>query len=495
MLGFVRDILIASVLGANPLSDAFFAAFKLPNFFRRLFAEGVLSAAFVPLYARLYASEGLSKAQRAAEEVFALLLMLLIFLVVFFEIFMDPLMHLLTPGFEVGSERMEMAILFARITFPYILFISLAALMGGVLNSHNRFSAAASAPILLNIMMILGLGVHHHFQTPGHALAFSALAAGGLQLLWVYGASWRAGMALRLRRPRYTPIVRKLFKSIVPAAFGAGIVQINLLCDVMIASLLPAGGISYLYYADRLNQLPLSIIGIALSTALLPVLSSYLQQNNHEKAQYTQNRALEMGLMLTLPASVGLMVFSEPIMTTLFERDAFSHKDVLETAWTLTAFGSGLPAYVLIKILSTSFFARYDVRTPAWTGAFAMVLNIGLNLALMGPFQHVGLALGTALSAWVNAGLLAFFLKKNDQLILDARFKKRVPRLLLSCGLLGVFLKNIDFYWPYNGTGALQVLALLMVIVLGMSLYFLASFLAGALSYEDVTRLLRERKT
>lgn len=497
VLGFVRDILIAALLGASPMADAFFAAFKLPNFFRRLFAEGVLSSAFVPLYARLYTSEGLAKAQRAAEEVFAVLLVILILLVTIFEIFMPTLMQIIAPGFRATPERMEITVIFARTTFPYILFISLAALVSGVLNSHGKFSAASSAPMLLNITMILGLlSSQSCFASAGHALSFSALVAGILQFLWVFWASHRAALALRFRKPRLTPLVRKLFRSMIPAVIGAGVVQINLLLDIVIASFLPTGAISYLYYADRLNQLPLSIIGIALSTALLPVLSSHFQQNLYEKAHYTQNRVLEMALILTFPASVALIAFSEPIMTALFERDAFHHKDVIETARTLTAFASGLPAYVLIKILSTSFFANYDMRTPAQVGIAALVLNVILNLSLMGPFRHVGIALATSISAWLNAVVLAFLLRNRGQLILDQRFKKRFPRIIFSSLILGFFLISIQLHWPYDTHHLFQTSILAATIFLGLTMYFLTSLLVGAVVYEDIRRILnRERKT
>ncbi len=495
ILGFIRDILIASLLGASPLADAFFAAFKLPNFFRRLFAEGVLSSAFIPLYTRFYTSDGLMRAQRVAEEVFAVLVLCLVSLVTFFEIFMPTLMHIIAPGFALTPERMEMTITFARITFPYIFFISLAALISGILNAHGRFSAASSAPIILNIAMIIGVIISElFFISAGLALSLSALLAGILQFLWVFLAARRATLYLRPRWPRLTPPIRQLFQTMMPAAIGAGIVQINLLCDVILASLLPSGAISYLYYADRLNQLPLSIIGIALSTALLPLLSSYLQQSLHEKAHYTQNRAIEIALTLTLPASMGLMIFSEPIMTVLFERKAFHHKDVVETAYTLTAFAAGLPAYVLTKILSTSFFANYDMKTPAQLGVMTLILNLILNILLMAPLKHVGIALATAISSWINASLLAFFLKQRRQLILDERFKKRVPRIIFSTSLLGFFLTLVHFYWPYHVTTFLQASALLCTILLGLVLYFLTSFLVGALALEDIRKILVKKQ-
>ncbi|MGI4851661.1 MAG: murein biosynthesis integral membrane protein MurJ [Janthinobacterium lividum] len=495
ILGFARDILIASLLGASPLADAFFAAFKLPNFFRRLFAEGALNAAFVPLYARLYASEGVKSAQRTAEEIFAVLLVILVTLVVIFEIFMPALMDVITPGFKDTPDRMMATITFARITFPYILFISLAALIGGILNSHHRFSATSAAPIVLNVTMIVGLLLSPYcFQSPGHALAYSALLAGLLQFLWIYGAAHRMGSTIILRKPTLTPNVRRLMSAMGPGILAGGVIQINLLSDVILASFLPTGAISYLYYADRLNQLPLSIIGIALSTALLPLLSKQLQQDQLDEAQTTQNRVLEAAFLLTLPAAVALMVFATPIITVLFRRNAFGDIEVIQTAWALRAFSIGLPAYVMSKIFSTSFFARHNTRTPAKSSIVVLILNIGFTLLLMIPFKHVGIALATSITAWINAGILGCLLYKRKLFIVDDRLKHHLIRLVFSAVIMGIFLFLIQMVWPYYWPLIWQGIILLFFIAVASAVYFLINIYTGALNYQEIKLwLLRAR--
>ena len=489
ILGFIRDIFIASLLGASPLADAFFAAFKLPNFFRRLFAEGALNSAFVPLYARLYTNEGIKQAQRTAEEIFAVLLVILIILVTIFEIFMPALMDVITPGFKNTPDRMTAVVTFARITFPYILFISLAALIGGILNSHHRFSATSAAPIVLNVTMIVGLLLSpYYFQSPGHALAYSALLAGLLQLLWIYWAAHRMGHRIVLRKPVLTSNVRRLLKAMGPGILAGSVIQINLLSDVILASFLPTGAISYLYYADRLNQLPLSIIGIALSTALLPLLSKQLQQDQLDEAQATQNRVLEAAFLLTLPAAVALIVFAAPIITVLFKRNAFGDVEVIQTAWALRAFSLGLPAYVMSKIFATSFFARYNTRTPAKSSVLVLILNIVFTLILMIPFKHVGIALATSITAWINAGILGFLLYRIKLFIVDVRLKHHLIRLILSAFLMGLFLTFISTLWPYNWPLVWQGVMLIFCIMCAGVFYFLINIYTGAFNYQEIKR-------
>ena len=501
ILGFVRDICIASMLGASPLADAFFAAFKLPNFFRRLFAEGALNAAFVPLYTRLYASQGMQCAQRTAEEVFSVLLVILIVLVITFEIFMPVFIDAITPGFATTPNRMAATVTFARITFPYILFISLAALIGGVLNSHHRFSATSAAPIILNITMIAGLWLSPTwFKSTGHGLAYSALFAGFLQFLWIYWAAYRMGNGIKLRKPLLTPNVRRLIKAMGPGILAGSVNQINLLSDIVLASFLPTGAISYLYYADRLNQLPLSIIGIALSTALLPLLSKQLQKNHLDAAQETQNRVLEAAFFFTLPAAMALIVLATPIIHVLFKRHAFGETEVIQTAWTLRAFALGLPAYVMSKIFSASFFARHNTRTPAKCSILILVLNVILTLILMVPLKHIGLALATSLTAWINAGILGFLLHQRQFFMGDDRLRSRLVRLVFSALMMGLFLAFVDILWPYGWSKFYQVALLVSLIMLASCFYFFINIFTGALDYQEIkswlgpTRNIRQTK-
>ncbi len=353
VFGFARDILIAAILGAGPVADVFFVAFKFPNLFRRLFAEGAFAAAFVPLFAGLVETDGKDAARAFAEQALSVLLWTLLVFVAVVQMAMPVLMVGFAPGFVGDPAKFDLAVQLTRITFPYLLFISLVSLMAGVLNSLGRFWAAAATPILLNVCLIGAvLGLSPMMETPGHALAWGVAGAGMVQFVWLLFHCARAGMRLRLPRPRLTPKVRLLARRILPVAVGAGIYQINLLIDTIIASLLPSGSISYLFYADRVNQLPLGIVGVAVGTALLPMLSRQLRGGQAGAAMHSQNRALEFAFLLTLPAAAALIVIADPVIAVLFERGAFGPAEVRATAAALAVYAVGLPAYVLVKALT-----------------------------------------------------------------------------------------------------------------------------------------------
>ena len=382
VLGFLRDILIASVLGAGPVADAFFVAFKLPNFLRRLFAEGAFNAAFVPLFAGTLERDGREAAKSFAEDVLTVLLWTLLVLVIAAQIVMPWLMHALAPGFADEPGKLDLTVQLTRLTFPYILLISLVSLLGGVLNSLYRFAAVAATPILLNLCLIGALlGLARWTETPGHALAVGVTVGGIVQFAWLIVASRRAGMSLRLRWPRLTPGVKRLLILAAPAALGAGVAQINLVVDIIIASLLPPGSVSYLYYADRVNQLPLGVVGVAVGTALLPLLSRQLRAGETDDAANSLNRAIEMALLLAIPAAVALVVIASPVIAVLFERGAFGVAESDATAGALIAYAAGLPAFVLIKVLVPGYFARQDTRTPVRIAVLCLVVNVALNLA------------------------------------------------------------------------------------------------------------------
>ena len=384
VLGFVRDILIAGTLGAGPVADAFFVAFKLPNFFRRLFAEGAFNAGFVPLFSDLLANKGTGAARAFAEQALSVLLLTLLIFVTLAQVFMPWLMMALAPGFVDDPERFDLAVAFTRITFPYLLFISLVSLMGGVLNSLHRFAAVAATPILLNICLITAITlVAPSMPSPGHALAWGVAVAGVVQLIWLAAACRRMGFALRLPRPRLTPKVRELLALMLPAALGAGVVQVNLVVDIILASLLPQGSVSFLFYADRLNQLPIGVVGVAVGTAILPLLSRLVAQGDQKGALAALNRAIELTMFLALPAMFAFLLVADELILTLFQRGHFSPTDARMTGFALTAYAIGLPAYVLIKVLGPAFFARRDTRTPVLVGVVAMVVNLVLNLILM----------------------------------------------------------------------------------------------------------------
>jgi len=494
VLGFLRDILIASSLGAGPVADAFFIAFKLPNFLRRLFAEGAFNAAFVPLFAGELEKNGTRAAREFAEEALAALLLILVLVVALGQVLMPWLMYGLAPGFSADPAKFDLTVQLTRITFPYILFISLVSLLGGVLNSLYKFAAAAATPILLNICLILSLVVLSRWtETPGHALAVGVSVAGIVQFIWLVVACDRAGIRLRLLWPRLTPRVRRLLVLAAPAAVGAGVAQINLVVDVIIASFLPEGSVSFLYYADRINQLPLGVVGVAVGTALLPLLSRQLRAGETGAAMESQNRALEGALLLALPATAALIVVGGPVVSVLFERGAFTLGNTSATAQALTAFAAGLPAFVLIKVLAPAYFARQDTRTPVRIAVLCLATNVALNLALMGPLGHVGIALATSLSGWLNAGLLGLGLYRRGHLRLDRRLRRR------SLGFVGASLAMAAALWAIasgldgalGGSLGLKVGALLALVGAGAVVYFAVARVCGAFHPAELRALFR----
>ncbi|MEX2642849.1 MAG: murein biosynthesis integral membrane protein MurJ [Acetobacterales bacterium] len=493
VLGFARDVLMAAALGAGPVADAFFVAFKLPNFFRRLFAEGAFNAAFIPLFAGRLAAEGEDVARRFAEEVQAVVAMTLLALVLAFEIFMPWLLHVIAPGFADTPARYALTVDLARITMPYLMFISLVSLMGGVLNGLGRFAAAAAAPILLNLCLIGALLAGARVApSAAHALAWGVALAGVVQALWMVAACYRAGMPLRPAVPRFGPPVRRLVRLMIPGAIGAGVVQINLLIDVVIASLLPLGSISFLFFADRVNQLPLGVVGIAVGTALLPLLTRQLRQGDQEGAASSVNRAIEIGMLLTVPAAVALVAIPGPIVTVLFQRGAFGPDDASATAAALAAYACGLPAYVLIKILAPGFFAREDTATPVKIASACVAINLVLNLLLMGPLAHVGIAAATATSAWINALSLAALLRRRGFLAPDARLRRRLPRIVAASLAMGLGLWALAPMlrpWLY-GTMPGQALALAGIVAAGAIVFAALALATGAASGSDLRRFL-----
>jgi putative peptidoglycan lipid II flippase len=487
LTGFARDILTASFLGAGLVADAFFIAFKFPNLFRRLFAEGAFNAAFVPLLAHELEGEGKEKAQRFAEEAFAALGLVLLILVGLLEIFMPLAMHLFAPGFAATPEKFDLAVDLTRITFPYLLMISLVSLLSGVLNALSRFAVAAAAPVLLNLSLIAALlGLTEFLKTPGHALAWGTAAAGVLQLAWVWHACKRAGMPIRLARPSFTPRIRVLLKRILPGVAGAGLYQLNLLVDTILATLLIEGSVSFLYYADRVNQLPLGVVGTAIGTALLPTLSRHLRAGDGLAAENAQNRSVEFGLFISLPAAIGIMALSPEIVRVLFERGAFGPEATQATAGALSAFALGLPAFVLVKALTPAFFAREDTATPVKIAAFSMAANVALSLMLMIPLKHVGIALASSLSAWINVAVLSFVLRKRGWFLLDARLKTRAPRLLFAALLMGA--AALPAGGLVAGDFLHKALGLAAAVLLGVAVFAATALALKAVRLSDLKR-------
>ena len=498
ILGFARDVLVAAFVGAGPVADAFFVAFKFPNLFRRLFAEGAFNAAFVPIFAGLAATSGHAAAKRFAEDALAVLLAALIVFVVGAEIAMPWLMYAFAPGFSTDPAKFRLAVDLTRITFPYLLFISLVSLQGGVLNSIDRFAAVAATPVLMNVCFITGLLLLINLTpTAGHALAWGVAVAGVVQFLWLAAAMDRAGLALSLPRPRLSPEVRRLLALMLPATLGAGVVQVNLMIDIVIASLLPTGAVSFLYYADRVYELPLGVIGIAIGTALLPQLARHARRGEEGAAISSLNRGLEAALLLALPATVALLVVARPIIAGLFERGAFGTTATGATAAALIAYALGLPAYVLIKVLTPGFYAREDTQTPVKIAVGCVVSNTAIALALLKPLAafgiaHVGIAFATAASAWLNTVALATILYRRGHMVPDQGLRRRVPRALAASLVMAIALWAAMIplgTWlasgPSHRMGALGVL-----VVVGLAVYGVAALLLGAADRAQVRRFL-----
>jgi len=500
VLGFVRDILIAAVLGTGPVADAFFVAFKFPNLFRRLFAEGAFNSAFVPLFAKRLEGEGAKSARQFAEEAFAVLLTVLLIFTGLAQLAMPWLMYVIAPGFADTPDKFDMAVVFTQIAFPYLLFMSLVALLSGVLNSLGKFAAAAFAPVLLNVILIATLTLAApYFDNPGLALVWGVAAAGLAQFAMLAIAAHRAGFLPRLRMPKMTPGVKRLITLGVPGVIAGGIAQINLLVGTIIASL-QDGAVSWLYYADRVYQLPLGVIGIAIGIVLLPDLARRLRAEDGDGAMWSQNRALEFSMLLTLPAAAALIAIPGPIIETLFERGAFTAADTLNTQMALAAFAVGLPAFVLIKVFSPGFFARENTVTPMRFAAIGIAVNITGSLILFYQIGFVGIAIATSAAAWVNAGLLWFRLAANGHYDADARLRKRLPLILLASVLMGGLLWAAATYagptaaamMPGGWTAeALGIVALAALVAGGGLVYALLCQVTGAATVADIRHAIR----
>lgn len=433
VLGLIRDQLLAAFLGAGPVQDAYQIAFRLPNMFRRLFGEGALSAAFVPLFTERLTHRGEDEAARFASQVLSCLGAWLLLLTILGEIFMPSLISVIGMGFSPGGGRFELAVPLARITFPYLLLICLAAVVAGVLNGMHRFAMAAGAYVSFNVVgiaaIVLGACVFGDTVTcAAWGITLSGFAQLGL-LLW---AVRRAGLRLTLPRPRLTTDMRNMLNRLWPGLLGSGATQLNLTVDTIISSFLPAGSISWIYFADRVNQLPLGVLGAAAGTTLLPILTRHIETNDPQAARETLNRALDYASILTLPACLGLLALAPEIMATLFGYGKFSVEDALASAGSLRAYALGLPAFVLVKVFAPGFFAQGDTRTPVRIGLVTLALNLVLNLLLYRPLAHIGPPLASSLAAAVNLALLGVILHRRSMFQPDRALLGRLSRIALA---------------------------------------------------------------
>lgn len=495
VLGFLRETMIAGTLGAGPVADAFYAAFRFPNLFRRLFAEGAFNSAFIPLYARTLEGEGEDAARKFAEDVLSALLLVLAAITAVVMIATPLIVTLLAPGFTSDAGKFDLTVGLFRVMFPYLVFMSLTAMVTGVLNAHRRFFIAALAPTLLNVITIAALvaAVILGLKGPavGRLLAWSVMVAGVAQLVMVAIAAHHIGFKVRLTRPRLTPGVKRLLWLAGPAAATGGITQINLFIGQIIAST-KAGAIAILQYADRVYQLPLGVVGIAIGVVLLPELSRALKAGHDREATHNQNRALEFALFLTLPAATAIAIIAVAIVRVLYERGAFTPETTAITARALAVFGLGLPAFVMIKVFTPGYFAREDTKTPMRFAAIAVGVNILLALSLFPVIHETGIATAEAAAGWVNATLLFWTLRRRGHFFIDGMLMKRLPRLVLSSAVMGAALYTglrllSPYLQPETGLVA-QIGALFLLVVVGALIYFAAAQVTGA---ADIRMLVR----
>lgn len=503
VLGLARDMLFAQFVGANFASDAFTIAWRMPNMFRALFAEGAFSAAFIPMFNKKVADRegpGLSAGVAFAEDALSVLLPALVAMTVLLEVFAWPATYIISGGFNgVSADKFGFAVTLSRITFPYLMLISLASLAGGILNSLHKFWVAAAAPILLNVAQIVALIFFHTHQslTTAQNQAIAVTVGGALQLAWLVQACWANGIHFKIKMPQLNPDVKRLMRLIAPAAAGAGAVQFNLLVSSALATgLLPHGSVTYIYYADRLNQLPLGLIGIGLGTVLLPTISNQLGRGADSEAMTTQNRGLELALFFTLPATVALVVCGVPIITGLLQHGQFDASDAVKTGQALAAFSIGLPSYVLVKVLTPGYYARHDTKTPMRFAMISIAVNLGLNLALILPLKHMGPPLATALASTVNVWLLYHTLKKRGHFEADARLRRRVPRLALSAIAMGIALFWIaPMVQPYlSGSIVHRAAGLVALVGAGGLVYAVACFVTRAFVIDDLRLMTRRTR-
>ena len=501
IVGFVREALIGAALGAGPMADAFYAAFRFPNLFRRLFAEGAFNSAFIPLFAKELEGGGHEAAKKFSEQVLSVLTAWLLLLSGVAIILMPLLTRwIIAPGFADDPDKLNMTVLMTQIMFPYLLCMSLVAMLSGMLNSMRRYFLAAFVPILLNAGMIGALAISLTMgmdeRQTGLLLSWGVILSGFAQLGWLYWAVRREGFPMRLRRPSLTPDVKKLLILMGPAMLTGGAMQINVLIGQIIASS-QEGAIALLNYADRINQLPLGIIGIAVGVVLLPELSRALKAGDHDDAQHLQNRSLEFALGLTLPAAVGFILFAGPLVNIVYERGAFTPETTALTASALAAFATGLPAYVLIKVFSPAYFARLDMKSPMWFSMIAVVVNIVASIILFPFFGHVGIAAATSIASWVNFGLLAVVLWHRGDFRPSPTTLRRVAMIVLASAVMGAVVLGLDAALssfvrnPSLGVRALTVFGIIGVAAI---VYFIIVILTGAIDREELMGALQRRR-
>jgi len=486
LLGYVRDILIAVFLGAGPLADAFFIAFRIPNTFRRLFSEGTFNAAFVPSYSFLLNKK--KQSEKFANNVFNLLVLGLFFLVIIIEIFMPLFVFLIAPGFEEDLQKMELVITLTRITFPFLFFISLASFFSAILNSHNRFAIASAAPIILNILLIgvLLFGKILNDQLV-YFLSYMVTLSGILQFIFLY-VFVKKYFSLKIKlHIKIDSKVKIFFRKLLPSIFSSGVTQINILVGTVIASF-EASAVSYLYYADRIYQINLAIAGIAIGTVILPQLSRHVKGNKKQKITLIQNKALELSMFLSIPASIALLIASEEIISSLFGYGSFDELSVKNSAKALFYFAIGLPAFSLIKVFSAFFFSRHNTKIPFYISLTSVLLNIFISIIFFKEIGFIIIPIATTISSWFNAILLFIFLKKNNLFNFNLLFINRFIKIFISSILMGIFFNHVIQFFndKFIYEESLKGIYLVGVVILGFTFYLLIAILIKAFKRSDI---------
>lgn len=492
VLGFVRDAMILAYLGTGPLYQAYVVAFRLPNMFRRFFAEGAFNMAFVPMFAKRL--EGDEDADAFASDALSWLVSVLIVLTLIAMAAMPWFIYAIASGFA-GQEEFALSVEFGRVAFPYILFISIAALLSGVLNASGRFAAAAAAPVLLNVILISAMMFAAAFDGDiARALVWAIPFAGVAQMLLLRRAVKRAGFKITLRFPKPSPEMRNLLRVAVPAALAGGVMQINLLVGQQVASYFDKA-VGWLFAADRLYQLPLGVVGIAVGVVLLPDLSRRLRARDDAGSKYALSRAGEISLALTIPSAVALMVIPFPLVSVLFERGAATVDDTAAIATAVAIYGLGLPAFVLQKVIQPLFFAREDTRRPFHYAVVSMVINAGLAIGLAPVIGWIAPAIATTVAAWVMVALLRVGARSfGDAAQFDARFSSRIWRMVAASVIMGIVLSIAAAVLnPFLGIPWWRALTLMALVAIGMLTYFGVGQLIGAFKLSEFKRALRTR--
>ncbi len=487
LLGYLRDVLIAIFLGTGFIADVFFVAFRIPNTFRRLFAEGTFNAAFVPSYSSEL-TKGKSKSDKFANDIFNLLLFGLLFLILVIEIFMPAFVRLIAPGFVEDSKKIEFAIDLTRITFPFLLFVSLSSFFAAILNSHNKFAAASAAPIILNLILI-GILIFGKYLNDNliYYLSYGVSVAGLLQLIFLYVFVKKFYLIKFNFKFKLNQKVKIFFKKLLPSIFSSGVTQINILIGTIIASF-QASAVSYLYYADRIYQINLAIAGIAIGVVVLPQLSKHIYLKKKNKILQIQNKALELSMFLSLPASVALIVGSEEIISALFGYGSFDNEAVLNSSKALYYFALGLPSFALIKVFSTFFFANNDTKTPFYISLISVILNISISLYYFKSIGFIIIPIATTISSWFNAIILFIYLKNKDLFKFNSIFFIKFLRIIFASIVMGIFFKYLiiifgnQLIYDYN----FKSFYLLLSVLLCLTLYLVVSFFINAFNYKDL---------